>query len=47
MSDMGQDATFLDLNLTLHTKQLKKNLHTRLGGKHLRHKSPYSTERPL
>ena len=47
MGDMGQDTTFLDLHLTLHTKKLKKNFHTRLGGKNLCHKRPNATESPL
>jgi hypothetical protein len=47
MSDMGQDATFLDLHLTLHTKQFKENFYTRLGWKNLRYKGPNSAESPL
>ena len=47
MSDMGQDATFLDLYLALHAKQLKKNFHTRLGGKNLRHKRRNAPESPF
>ena len=47
MSDMGQDATFLDLYLTFHAKQLKKNFHTRLGWKNLCYKRRNAPESPF